>query len=159
MKKSLIVYYSLQGFTKEIANIIGNKTNGVLHEILLEKPYTLASSATLGLIHARTGHSPLIKNKIPNLDEYDIIYIGAPIWWYTLTPPINTFIKENNLSNKIVVPFCTHGGNFGSYFKKFKEQVPNALIVENSDFLNEKVKNMILLEKKVTDFVSFIEKN
>lgn len=53
-----------------------------------------------------------------NLDDYDEIIIGSPVWWYTITPSIRTFLKENNLSGKRVIPFATNAGWLGRTLKK-----------------------------------------
>lgn len=156
-KKVLVVYYSLQGFTEEIAKTIKEITNGDLHKIELEKPYSLASSYTLGLLHAQTNHAPKLKNTPLNFEDYDLIFVGAPIWWFTLTPPIRSFLKENNLNNKKIVPFCTHKGNFGNYFEKFKEEYPEAHVFEEADFFNNKKAEKPELLKDVKSFVNRAE--
>lgn len=148
-KKTAVVYYTLQGYTEKLAYKIAEITNADLYKIELVKPYTILSSYTLGILHARRGVCPEIKNKIQNLDSYDTIFIGAPVWAFMLTPPINTFLKENNLDMKNVVPFCTHKGNFGSYFKNFKEKLPNSIISKYADFHN----NTIVNEERVKEFI------
>lgn len=152
-KKILIVYYSLQSNTSKIANIIHEVTEGDIFEIKLEKPYNLATSATIGLMHTRNGHTPALKNHVVDIEAYDVIFVGSPIWWYTATPPIMSFLKEYNLENKTVIPFCTHGGNYGDFFTKIKNHCPNSIIIEDSDFTNIKTKNQDELKKRVERFV------
>ncbi len=53
---------------------------------------------------------PALKNKEENIELYETVYAGSPNWWSTIAPPIATFLSECDLSNKTVIPFCTHGG-------------------------------------------------
>lgn len=58
-----------------------------------------------------------IKPELVNLgdiSEYDIIFVGTPVWWYTMASPVRTYLSEHNWNNKIIVPFCTHGGGGAS---------------------------------------------
>ena len=54
---------------------------------------------------------PAVVSKVSNFDEYDIVYVGFPIWWYIAPTIINTFLEQYDFSNKTVIPFCTSGGS------------------------------------------------
>ena len=54
---------------------------------------------------------PALSARVENLEDYDTIYLGYPLWWGTLPMPIYTFLEENDLSGKTILPFCTHGGS------------------------------------------------
>lgn len=153
MKKVLIAYYSLQGHTRDISNMIQRRTCGDIFEMELEKPYNLFSSYTIGVMHTRSGYEPSLKKKVPNLQDYDAIFIGSPIWAYTFAPPIKTFIKENNLENKIVIPFCTHAGNYGDFFENINKLCPNSKVVKGRDFHNKKSKNQDALENEIEKWI------
>jgi flavodoxin len=129
----LIAYYSLQGNTRRVAECIQSLCDGNLHEMKLLKPYSLAGSYTLGIIHTRTGHSPILKEHI-DLREYKTIIIGSPVWAYTFAPPIRSFIADNSFVGKKVAFFCTHGGNLGHYFDKAKELCTDVEFLEGHDF-------------------------
>lgn len=80
-----------------------------------------------------------------NLDEYSIIYVGSPIWWYELPQPMKVFIREIDLSGKTVVPFGIHrGSGFSGILDEYKEAWPDATIVEgftiDADKKNTEVK-------------------
>lgn len=83
--------------------------------------------------------------KLPeNLDDYDVIYVGSPIWWYELPQPMKVFIKEVDASNKTVVPFGIHrGSGFNGILDEYKEAWPNATVVDgftiNADEKNSEV--------------------
>lgn len=66
-----------------------------------------------------------------DFDNYDEIIIGSPVWWYSITPVIRSFLKENNLERKTIVPYATNAGWLGRTFKEIKE------LCENSNVINE----------------------
>lgn len=72
-----------------------------------------------------------IENINIDFDNYDEIIIGSPVWWYSITPVIRSFLKENNLERKTIVPFATNAGWLGRTFKEIKE------LCENSNVINE----------------------
>ena len=121
MKKSLIVYYSLSGLTKKVVDVLKKFTDADIYEIDLEKPYSRLTAYTIGLGHCKTGYEPIIRNDI-DLSDYDKIFIGGPAWWFTYAPPIHSFIKKYDLSDKVIYPFGTATSNFGSYFERFAKE-------------------------------------
>ena len=121
MKKSLIIYYSLSGLTKKVVDVLKNFTDADIYEIELEKPYSKLTAYTIGLVHCKTDYEPAIKNEI-DLSNYDKIFICGPAWCFTYAPPINTFIKKYDLTDKIIYPFGTATSNFGGYFEKFNKE-------------------------------------
>ncbi|GFP74486.1 flavodoxin [Clostridium fungisolvens] len=156
-KKILIVYYSLQGNTRQVAESIHKTISSDIFEIELEKSYNVASAATLGLMHIKSGHTPQLKRHIENIEKYDIIFIGSPIWWYTIAPPIASFLKEYNLQNKTVIPFCTHKGDFGDFYKKFNEYCSNAKIIDGGDFHNNQLKDESVKKNSIREFISLAQ--
>ncbi|MCP1224217.1 flavodoxin [Sebaldella sp. S0638] len=132
-KKILIAYYSYSGNTGEIASFIQKHTEGTLFEIIPVIPYPLGYNETVKLtkLEIKAGIKPELKTKINNVESYDTIFIGSPNWWSTIAPPIASFLSEYDLSGKIIIPFCTHGGGgHGSIFRDI------ALLCPHSDILN-----------------------
>lgn len=111
-QKILIAYYSWAGNTKKIAEQIQSETGGTLFEIIPETAYPEDYNETVQQAKKEIadGFKPTLKTKIDGVDSYDIVFIGSPNWWSTNAPPVDTFLSENDLSGKTVVPFCTHGG-------------------------------------------------
>ena len=117
--KTLVTYFSASGVTrsaaKELASIIGAD----LFEITPEKLCTDAdlnwrdkkSRSTIEM-NDKTSR-PAIKDggKVKNLAQYEVVYVGFPIWWYTAPTIINTFLEANDFAGKIIVPFATSGGS------------------------------------------------
>ncbi len=128
-KKTLVAYFSASGVTRNAAKQLAEVAGADLYEIQPEEPYTDAdldwrdkqsrSSVEMKDLSSR----PAIKGKVDNLADYDTVFIGYPIWWYTAPTIINTFIEANDLKGKMVIPFCTSGG---SSIKKSAEDLKKA---------------------------------
>lgn len=114
--KALIAYFSATGTTKAVAEQIAKATGGTLYEIEPEVSYTTAdldwedeqSRSTVEMKDKKS--RPAIKGMVDNIEQYEIIYIGFPIWWYQHPTIINTFIEKNNLKGKKVKTFATSDG-------------------------------------------------
>ncbi|HIS83664.1 NAD(P)H-dependent oxidoreductase [bacterium] len=114
-KKVLIAYYSHSGNTKAAAEKIQSVTGGDLFEIKPSKEYPKDYNTLVNL--AQTEKQKDVKPELTdngNIEDYEIIFIGTPVWWYTMASPVKTFITKNNFGGKIIVPFCTHGGGGAS---------------------------------------------
>lgn len=115
--KTLVAYFSASGVTKGVAAQLSEVTGGDLHEIKPEQPYTDAdldwrdkqSRSTLEMQDRKS--RPAITGKLANMDDYDVVYVGFPIWWYTAPTIINTFMESYNFDGKTVIPFATSGGS------------------------------------------------
>ena len=117
MKKTLIAYFSATGTTKAAAERLATELNADLFEIAPEVPYTAAdldwrdksSRSTLDMKDKSS--RPAIKGRCENIDQYDTVWIGFPVWWYTAPTIVNTFIEANDLSGKVLNVFATSGGS------------------------------------------------
>ncbi|MBR6132770.1 MAG: NAD(P)H-dependent oxidoreductase [Bacteroidales bacterium] len=117
MKKTLIVYFSATGTTKAAAQKLAQEFNADLYEITPEQPYTAAdldwrdkkSRSTLEMQDKNS--RPAIKGKCENIADYDTVWIGFPVWWYTAPTIVNTFIEAHDLSGKVLNVFATSGGS------------------------------------------------
>jgi flavodoxin len=117
MKKTLVAYFSATGTTKAAAEQLAKEKNADLFEIIPEQKYTTAdldwtnkqsrSSVEMKDLSSR----PAVSSHIDNIDQYDTIYIGFPIWWYTAPTIINTFIEAYDFSGKVLGAFATSGGS------------------------------------------------
>ena len=110
--KKLVVFYSYTGNTKMIAENIQRKLNCDILEIKPVKPYSTDYQTVVDeeQNNSSVGKTPDIQKIDKNLDDYDEIIIGTPVWWYTISPVVVTFLKENDLSNKTIYPFATNAG-------------------------------------------------
>ena len=132
--KILIIYYSLDGNTQMIAEQIKAAVNG---DILRLKP--VHDNDKKGLFKILSGGKQVLKNEKPELEpfditpgEYDLIFIGTPVWVGSFAPALNTFLSENIIQNKNIVLFCCSRGGKGKVFIKLHD------ILRNNNILNEK---------------------
>jgi flavodoxin len=111
-KKILVVYFSHSGNTREIADQVHKLAGGDIFEIQTVKPYSSDYGAVVKQAKEElaSGYKPALKTKVENIGAYDVIFIGYPNWCSTIPMSVVTFLSENDLSGKTVVPFCTHGG-------------------------------------------------
>lgn len=148
--KVLVVYYSLTGHTKDIAEQIAAKTNADVFEIKTIETYSSPSVYMKSKKELSSKNYPAIDNdNLPDVSQYDTIFIGGPVWWYTMAPALYSYLKITDFDGVRVVPFSTQGSNFGSFFEDFKSQVKNAELLESENFnnldgkYNEQVANKI----------------
>lgn len=131
-EKILVAYFSCSGRTEKIAKAISDITGGDLYEIKPVIPYSNAdlnwmdkNSRTTKEKDDRSIRPEIVKDL--NIEGYDTIYVGFPIWWYIEPNIINTFIESYNFSNKTIIPFCTSGGsNVGKTDINLHESCKNA---------------------------------
>ena len=115
--KTLVVYFSATGTTKAAAQRLAKEKNADLYEIKPEVPYTDADldwrdKQSRSTVEMKDKSSrPAIKGRCENIADYDVVWIGFPVWWYTAPTIINTFIEAHNLSGKVLCVFATSGGS------------------------------------------------
>ena len=127
----LIVYLSRTNNTKAIAEIIHKNVGGKLVALELQTPYPENYQATVQQVakENETGYLPPLKTRIDSIDKYDIVFIGFPTWGMQMPPPMKSFLREYNFSDKTVVPFNTNAGyGIGSGFQSVKQLCPNSTI-------------------------------
>ena len=113
----LVAYFSATNTTEGVAEHIANGLNAELYEIVPEQPYTSAdldwndndSRSTIEMNDPNA--RPEISGSVENMDQYDVVFIGYPIWWGEAPRIISTFMESYDFSGKIIVPFCTSGGS------------------------------------------------
>lgn len=129
-EKTVIVYYSYTGHTKKIAERIQKELNCDMIELQMETPYSDDYDYVVELAkkEAKEGYMPKLKPIEVNLEQYDTIIIGTPVWWYTFAPAIRTFLTENNLENKTIIPFATNAGWLGHTFQDIKKLCPKSIV-------------------------------
>lgn len=109
--KSLVVYFSQKGATKKVAEIFKNARKADVLELALVEPYPNDYDSTVAKVQVQRESKkwPALVNAKADLAKYDTVYLGYPIMFGTFAPPIYTFLDSNDLSGKVVVPFCTYG--------------------------------------------------
>jgi flavodoxin len=117
MSKALVTYFSAGGKTAKVAAKLASAVNGELFEIIPEVPYT---GKDLNWMNPKSRSSvemkdrscrPAIASKVENMAEYDVVFVGFPIWWYREPSIIDTFMESYDFTGKTVVPFATSGSS------------------------------------------------
>lgn len=115
--KTLVAFFSASGVTKYVAQELAGVANADLHEIKPEKIYTSADldwhdkNSRSSVEMADKNSRPAITDKLVNMSDYQTIYVGFPIWWYTAPTIINTFFESYDFKGKTVYLFATSGGS------------------------------------------------
>lgn len=135
MSKNLVLYFSVYGTAKAVAEEIAKQTGADIQEIVPVLPYDSNRANYNALAaYAKKEHDenmrPAIKNEI-NIADYDNIFIGYPMWWYTFPMIIYTLFDEYDFSGKTIIPFNTHmGSSDGGTYQTIAELEPNAKVLK-----------------------------
>lgn len=127
--KSVVVYFSQTGSTKKLAQVFKEARNADEFELQLVKPLPSTYDSTIAEVRAERESKqwPALVNAKLDVDKYDTVFLGYPIMFGTFTTPIYTFLEANDLSGKVVVPFCTYGsGGRKASANELKTLEPNA---------------------------------
>lgn len=142
--KNLILYYSLSGNTKALAENMQKLVGGDIAEIKTVQPYPEDFHAVVEQARKerQAGYLPPIQPLTQALEDYDTIYLGYPIWGSTIPQPLATFLSQNHLAGKTVVPFCTHDGyGVGRSFQAIAEYCPDAKLLDGFNIIGSDVKS------------------
>lgn len=132
-QKMLVLYYSETGTTKTVAEELQKQLNADIESIETVEPYSGNFQETIqrGQREMQSGEWPAIKPIQKKIADYDIIFLGYPIWFGTYANPIVTLIKENDFAGKTIVPFCSFGsGGLNTSTDALKKSLPKATIKE-----------------------------
>lgn len=137
MSRKLVAYFSASGVTAKLAESLSEAIGADLYEIEPKIPYTKAdldwmdkqSRSTIEMNDPSS--RPAIKGERDNMDDYDTVFVGFPIWWYVAPTIINTFLESYNLTGKTIIPFATSGGSgMGKTNEKLQLSCPGARLLE-----------------------------
>ena len=140
--KSMVVYYSQNGATKKLAEIFTKAKNADAVELKLVTAYPSTYDSTIAAVKAQRDSKqwPALENAKVDLAKYDTVYLGYPIMFGSFTPPIYTFLDSNDLSGKVVVPFCTYGsGGRKASAAELKTLEPNANVTLAYGISNKRI--------------------
>jgi len=141
MANVLVAWFSASGVTTKVAEELANAIGADAFEIVPEVPYT---KEDLNWMNKKSRSSvemndrssrPAIKNAVENMDQYDTVFIGFPIWWYREPSIIDTFMESYDFTEKTVVPFATSGGSgLGDSYKNLQALAPGAKVINGERF-------------------------
>lgn len=149
----LIVYFSYTNNTRTIANKIKEKLNCDILEIKTVIPYSEDYQSVVDdeQNSEASNHLPEIQEINVDLDKYDEIILGTPVWWYRPVPAIRTFLNQNNLSGKTIIPFATNAGWLGKTFKEIKTLCPNSRVENELNIVFESYSDKLVTPEKEID--------
>ncbi len=117
MAKILVAYFSATGVTEKVAKELAKTENADLYQICPEVPYSAAdldwtnkesrSTVEMQDLNCR----PAICRQVPNMDQYEVVFVGFPIWWGREPSVVDTFLTSYDFKAKCIIPFCTSGGS------------------------------------------------
>ena len=144
-KKVLVLYYSQTSNTKAVAQELATKLGADIEEITLATPYEGDFQATIARVQQEReqGIKPELKPLKADLSQYDTIFLGYPVWFGTMAPPMISFVDNSDMSGKKIVPFCTFGsGGLDSCVRDLKEKQPKAEILPGYGVRAARIKAM-----------------
>ena len=141
MAKALVAYFSASGVTASVAEKLARAIGADLYEIAPEAPYTRADLNWMDKKSRSTvemedrSSRPAIGTKVANMDQYDTVFVGFPIWWYREPSIIDTFMEAYDFTGKKVIPFATSGGSgLGDSYKNLQALAPGAKVINGEKF-------------------------
>ena len=137
MSRKLVAYFSASGVTATVAQTLADAIGADIFEIAPKIPYTKADlnwmdkNARSTLEMNDPASRPEIASKRDNMDDYDTIFVGFPIWWYVAPTIINSFLESYDLTGKTIIPFATSGGSsMGKTNEKLTPSCKGAKLLE-----------------------------
>ena len=158
MSRKLVAYFSASGVTAGVAHTLSETIGADLFTIEPEIPYTKAdldwmdktSRSTLEMNDAES--RPAIAKKRDNMEDYDTIFVGFPIWWYVAPTIINTFLESYDFTGKTIIPFATSGGSgMGKTNEKLLPSCKGAVLLEG------KILNPCVSADELLDWVKCLD--
>lgn len=141
-KKTLVVYYSYTDDTRRLTNMIHEKVGGDIFEIQTLELYPSDYEAAFaqGRKEVEERFKPPLKNRIENIADYSTIYVGSPIWFDTIAPPVASFLSGHSLAGKTIIPFATYDGyGTGRSVEEIARLSPNAKVTEGFSIKSNEV--------------------
>jgi len=141
MSRKLVAYFSASGVTAKVAEKLSEAIGADLYAIEPEVPYTKAdldwmdkkSRSTIEMNNPAS--RPAIAGKRDNMNDYDTVFVGFPIWWYVAPTIINTFLESYDLTGKTIIPFATSGGSdMGKTNEKLMPSCKGAKLLDGKVF-------------------------
>lgn len=141
MSKKLVAYFSASGVTGSVAQKLAQATGADIYEIKPKVPYTRAdlnwndNNARSTVEMRDKKYRPELADKNAKIADYDVVFLGFPVWWYVAPTIINTFLEAYDFSDKTIILFATSGGSgFGNTVTELRPSAPGAVIREGKVF-------------------------
>ena len=135
--KVLIIYYSLTEHTRDIAQQIVTLTGADEYRIQTQEEFK-TSPAFYASVKKQLKEKtyPQLAGQLPDVSGYDTVFVGGPVWWYTMATPLYSFLGQMDFKGKKIIPFSTQGSNPGTFLEDFKSNAKNAQVGTYANFNN-----------------------
>lgn len=140
--KTLVVFFSQTGNTRSVGKAIQELTGGDLFELIAAEPYPngYREIRVRAKEEQQKDIRPVLKSLPTSIVRYDTIFVGSPIWNYTIAQPVATFLGKFDFKGKIIVPFCTHGGGgSGHSAADVAKRTPGAKVLEGYAYTGSQI--------------------
>ncbi len=136
--KKLVIYYSFEGNTEFIAKSVADECGADILELKPKKDIKTkgAIKYILGGAQATFKTKPELSPLEKNPDDYDVLFIGTPVWAWSFAPALNSFLSSSNIKGKKIALFCCSGGSSGKTMEDFKKALPGNEFLGESEYLN-----------------------
>lgn len=145
MSKKLVAFFSASGVTANAAKLLAEAAGADLYEIAPKVPYTKADldwqdkSSRSSVEMSDKSSRPELADDDARVQDYDVIFVGFPIWWYIAPTIINTFLEKYDFSGKTIILFATSGSSgFGSTTENLRGSVSDTAVIREGKLLNGK---------------------
>ena len=154
----LIVYFSYTGNTEKIAKMIQKKLNCDILKLNPVVPYSTDYQTVVDEEQNNDSSGKIVEiEKIDkDLSKYNEIILGTPVWWYSIAPVVRTFLKENDLEGKTIIPFATNAGWLGRTFKEIESLCSNSSVKNEMNIVFESYSDKLVT--KIEDINNWIDK-
>ena len=143
MSKKLVAYFSASGVTENVAKMLAEAADADLYEIKPKMPYTQADlnwqdENSRSSVEMRDKSSrPEMTDDDAHVEDYDVVFVGFPIWWYVAPTIINTFLEQYDFAGKTIILFATSGSSgFGKTVEHLKGSVSDTTTIKEGKLLN-----------------------
>lgn len=157
MTKTLIIFYSLEWFTRTIAQDIAHQTKGKLLELHPSKDICKGFVKYFwGGKQVLMKETPKLKKYTINFEQYTTIYIGTPVWAFTYTPAIRSFLQQTPIQDKNIILFCTHEWRPKHTLQDMEDALPGNTIIAKKAFHRKLLEhNEPLRKQEVAEISNF----
>lgn len=153
MSKPLIAYFSASGVTERVAKVLADEAKADLYSIRPAVPYTEADlnwqdkNSRSSKEMRDKDFRPALADKHANIQDYDTVFLGFPIWWYVAPTIINTFLESYDFSGKTIILFATSGGSgFGETVQSLKHSVDSSAVIREGRVFSGRVNEASIRE-------------
>ena len=153
--KAAVIYYSLEGNTEFIAKMIAQEANAELIQLKTKKEYPKKGfmKFLVGGKSVLFHEKPELQNTSIQLEKFDTLIIGSPVWVGTYAPAIHSFLSDSDIKNKTIYLFACHGGGGADkYYAKMKERLQGNIVAGTIDFIEPLKGNQEEIKMKIVNF-------